>query len=53
MLDFIIKYWVEVLFGLICTGAAAFARHYMKLNRLEKELHEKEIIGALEKKMDE
>ena len=31
MLDFIIKYWLEVLFTLICAGFGFFARHYYKL----------------------
>ena len=47
------KYWLEVLFGLICGGFAFMARHYKKLIINEKRRHEYDIINALQKKMDE
>jgi len=31
MIDFIVKYWLEVLFTLICAGLAFLAKHYYSL----------------------
>lgn len=33
MLDFILKYWVTWVFGLIAAGISIFARHYIKLQK--------------------
>jgi hypothetical protein len=53
LIEFITKYWLEVLFTLICSGAAWLARNYVRLAIADKKRHEKDIIDALEKKMDE
>ena len=52
MLDFIVKYWLEVAFGLVCATVAWFARHYIKLLEEKKKDHEDEIVQAIEDKMD-
>ena len=36
MIEFIIKYWVEFLFGIIATGAAAIAKRFYSLYKNEK-----------------
>jgi len=33
MLDFIIKYWLEIVFGLIATGTATIAKRFITLER--------------------
>ena len=40
MIDFIIKYWVEFLFGIIATGAAAIAKRFYSLYKNEKKNQE-------------
>lgn len=37
MFDFIIKYWVEWLCGIIATGVVFFARYYVKLQKKDFE----------------
>lgn len=37
MFDFIIKYWVEWLCGIVATGVVFLARHYVKLQRKDFE----------------
>ena len=44
---FIAKYWIEVLFGLICAAIAWVARHYVKLIKSERKNHENEIIQTM------
>jgi len=41
---FIAKYWIEVLFGLVCAAVAWVARHYVQLIKKERKNHENEII---------
>jgi hypothetical protein len=53
LLDFIVKYWLEVAFGLVCATVAWFARHYIKLLEEKKKDHEDDIITAIESKMDD
>lgn len=52
MLDFIIKYWLEVLFGLIVAGLAYFARHYYNLwkesQNAQKEKMQEEILQKIQ-----
>ena len=52
LIDFIAKYWLEVLFGLICSGVSLAVKHHLKLAKLDKERHEKDMIHAIETKMD-
>lgn len=40
MIGFIIKYWVEFLFGIIATGAAAIAKRFYSLYKNEKKNQE-------------
>lgn len=51
-MEFIAKYWLEVLFGLICSGVTLAVKHHIKLAKLDKERHEKDLINAIENKMD-
>ena len=51
MLDFIIKYWLEILFGLITTGATLFAKRIYSLYKSEKKTKEKIIIDEFDKKI--
>lgn len=36
MLDFIIKYWLQVLLGLVCTGLGFACKYFWKLYKSEK-----------------
>ena len=40
MIEFIIKYWVEFLFGIIATGAVALAKRFYSLYKNEKKNQE-------------
>lgn len=51
MLEFITKYWLEVLFGLITTGATLFAKRVYSLYKSEKKTKEKLIIDEVDKKI--
>ena len=52
MLDFIIKYWLEVLFGLICGALALFVKKSIELYKTVKNNHETSIIETIQEKMD-
>ena len=52
MLDFIVKYWLEVAFGLICGAVAWLAKHYINLLKTEKQNHEDKLITTIQNKMD-
>lgn len=52
MLDFVIKYWLEVAFGLICGALAWFVKKYMKLYNESKNAHEASIISTIKEEMD-
>ena len=47
LFEWIAKYWLEVLFTLICSGAAFLIRHHVKLFIADKKRHETDIIQAL------
>jgi len=47
MLDFIIKYWLEVAFGLVCGAIAWLTKKYIAMSKKEKENHETAIITAI------
>lgn len=53
LLEFIAKYWLEVLFGLICSAVALSVKHHVKLARDDKVRHEQDIINSIEKKLDD
>lgn len=52
MLDFIIKYWLEVAFGLVCGAVAWLAKKYVTMSKTEKENHEASILTTIKKQMD-
>jgi len=52
LLEFIIKYWLEVAFGLICGTAAWLAKRYVNLSKTEKQNHEDKLIATIQNKMD-
>lgn len=57
MLDFIAKYWLEFLFGIIALGLTGLAKYFYNLykkekQRLEDEAHEK-IIKELKSKISD
>jgi hypothetical protein len=47
LLEFIIKYWLEVAFGLVCAAMAWFAKRYIGLIKKEKKDHEDSIITTI------
>lgn len=51
MLEFIVKYWVGWVFGLIATGLGFVAKHYYKLHKTSKEQEIKESHEALKKEL--
>lgn len=52
MLDFIIKYWLEVAFGLVCGAIAWLAKKYIAMSKTEKQNHEDKLISTIQNKMD-
>lgn len=42
MLDFIVKYWLEFLFGIIAVGMTGFAKHYYSLVKKQRLAEQKE-----------
>ena len=50
MIDFIVKYWVEVLFGLICGGIAFTVRHHIKLIIEEKKRQNENLLNKIDDK---
>jgi hypothetical protein len=53
LIDFIVKYWVEVLFGLICGAVAFVVRHHVKLIIADKKRHETDMLKAIDEKFDQ
>ena len=47
MLDFIIKYWLEVAFGFVCGAVAWLAKKYVAMSKTEKQNHETAIITTI------
>jgi hypothetical protein len=47
MLDFIVKYWLEVAFGLVCGAIAWLAKKYIAMSKTEKENHEAAILTTI------
>ena len=52
LIDFIVKYWVEVLFGLICGGVAFVVRHHVKLIIADRKRHETDLLTSIDKKFE-
>ena len=60
MFDFIIKYWVEFICGLVAAGIGIFAKHYVKLQkkaledawRKKEEAAKDEVIKKLEAELE-
>jgi len=52
LLDFIIKYWLEVAFGLICGVLTWFIKKYVELYKESKTNHETSIITTIQDQMD-
>ena len=50
LIDFIVKYWVEVLFGLICGGIAFTVRHHIKLIIEEKKRQNENLLNKIDDK---
>ena len=53
LIDFIVKYWVEVVFSLICGAVAFVVRHHVKLIIADKKRHEEDVLKAIDTKFDE
>jgi len=52
LIEWIAKYWLEVLFGLVCAGVGWTVRHHIKLLLKDKQRHEDDMLGAIDKKFD-
>ena len=52
MIDFIVKYWVEVLFGLISGVIAFVVRHHVKLIITDRKRHEADLLDSIDKKFE-
>ena len=52
MIDFIVKYWVEVLFGLISGVIAFIVRHHFKLIVKDRKRHETDLLDSIDKKFE-
>ena len=53
LFEWIAKYWLEVLFTLICSGAAFVIRHHVKLIISEKKRNENDTLKAIDEKFKE
>lgn len=61
MLEFILKYWVEFVCGLVAAGIGVFAKHYVKLQkkaledawRKKEQAAKDEVIKKLEGELEE
>jgi hypothetical protein len=47
MLEFIVKYWIEFLFGLIVTGGGIFLKRYAELVKKEQKAQQNEFYSKL------
>ncbi len=53
MLEWIAKYWLEVVFTLICSGAAFVIRHHVKLIINDKKRRQDDLLESINKKFDD
>lgn len=51
MIDFIVKYWLQVLFGLIAAGLGFIAKHYYGLWKKEKENKQNQILDSIKEEL--
>lgn len=47
MLDFIVKYWLQFLFGLLALGITAFFKQFWKMYKKEHERTQTELCDKL------
>lgn len=47
MFDFIMKYWVEVAFGLLVTGAGWFIKRYFTLENMRRQKEQDEFYNKI------
>ena len=52
LFEWFTKYWLEVLFGLICSGIALSVRHHIKLYIEEKRHREQDMLNKIDNKFD-
>ena len=52
LIDWLVKYWLQVLFGLICGGVTIFVRRYIKLWKDTKERDKDDLLESIQDKMD-
>ena len=53
LLEWFVKYWLQVAFGLMCAAVAWLARRFVKLSQKEKQDHEEDIIATIKNEMKE
>lgn len=53
LLEWIAKYWLEVVFTLLCSGAAFVIRHHVKLIINDKKRRQDDLLESIDKKFDE
>lgn len=53
LVEWIARYWLEVLFGLICAGFGLFFKNYIKLLKKQREDDKKAMQDELRKEMRE
>lgn len=51
MFDFIVKYWLEVVFGIMVAALGAFARHYYKLWQESQNIQKEKMRADILKEM--
>ena len=52
LLDFIMKYWVEVAFGLLVTGAGWFIKRYFTLEAMRRQKEQDEFYNKIKGEID-
>jgi hypothetical protein len=53
LFEWIARYWLEVLFTLICSGAAFLIRHHIKLMIDDRKRRQDEMLKAIDNKFDQ
>jgi hypothetical protein len=52
LIEFIVKYWLEVLFGLLCAGISFAVKHHYKLITQQRKDKEKSLLEKIDDKFD-
>lgn len=47
------KYWLEVIFGLVISALTFMVRHHLKLMKESQERHESDLLATIDKKLDD